>query len=283
MIYVGCSDKSLPPRLCENIPGWVNYTTLSHCWGSHSPLTTTAATLSARKMGIPLDTMPQTFRDAIRLTQYLEVEYLWIDSLCIVQDDDSDWTHEAERMGQIYGSSCLTIAAVSAQDATQGLFSDRNTSHEANIQSYPIFIRKAIDHLPFQKPLASSREVNKFPLLNRKWCFQECLLSQRIINYTADEMVWQCQSLDHCECGHLRTSTSTLRSRFTRVLKYQKPSFKYNPIWRDAVAPNIWTIWREITVQYSTRVLTRETDMLPAIAGVASEFAKAGAGRYVAG
>ena len=69
----------------------LRYATLSHLWGTHQPLTTSKASLNSRKQGIIMDALPQTYRDAIRVCRALEVRYLWLDSLCIVQDDESDW------------------------------------------------------------------------------------------------------------------------------------------------------------------------------------------------
>ncbi len=77
--------EQTPARLQQ-----LRYTTLSHCWGNTSHFTTTKATLQQRKQGIPMDALNKTFADAVRLTRKMEVQYLWIDSLCIVQDSPED-------------------------------------------------------------------------------------------------------------------------------------------------------------------------------------------------
>lgn len=78
---MGSEDKD--PRLVETLGEMGQYTTLSHCWGKAQPLTTTSATLEERLQGIPLTLLPQTFREAIHLTRKFQIQYLWIDSLCI--------------------------------------------------------------------------------------------------------------------------------------------------------------------------------------------------------
>ena len=77
-------------RLCESKSLCGNYITLSHCWGNESPFTTQHSSMESRKQGIKLDELPKTFQDAICITRELGVKYLWIDSLCICQDDKGD-------------------------------------------------------------------------------------------------------------------------------------------------------------------------------------------------
>jgi hypothetical protein len=97
------------------------YACLSHCWGQHRPVTTTKATLASFIAdGIAWADMPATFRDAITLAEKLGIFYIWIDSLCIVQDDLDDWTRESLSMAGIYANGCLTIAAASAASCSEG-------------------------------------------------------------------------------------------------------------------------------------------------------------------
>ncbi|KAK4442309.1 HET-domain-containing protein, partial [Podospora aff. communis PSN243] len=81
---------------------------------SKSPLTTTRATLEKHKRQLPAQRLPKTFQDAIELARKLRIRYIWIDSLCIVQDDAGDWASESKQMGMIYERRYLTIAATSS-------------------------------------------------------------------------------------------------------------------------------------------------------------------------
>ena len=91
------------------------YVTLSHRWSSYIP-TLTKENLAQRLEGIPQETLPGTFRDAIQVTRRLRCSYLWIGSLCIILDDPKDWAEESSRMGDIYLNGIFNIAATAAND-----------------------------------------------------------------------------------------------------------------------------------------------------------------------
>lgn len=105
----------------------VQYAALSYCWGAATPFVTTPSTLSSRMEGFHVSEMPLTLRDTVKVARGLQIRYLWIDALCILQgsrDDNearADWQHEAARMHLIYGNSCLCIVAAGASRADQGL------------------------------------------------------------------------------------------------------------------------------------------------------------------
>ena len=69
--------------------------------------------------------MTKTSQDAITLTRQLNIQYIWIDSLCVIQDDESDWPTEATKMAGIYANTELVISAASSSDGTGGLFNTR--------------------------------------------------------------------------------------------------------------------------------------------------------------
>jgi hypothetical protein len=96
------------------------YVALSHCWGKSHRITNTTKTIETLRSGIPLSALPLTFKDAVRFTKSLSIRFLWIDSLCIIQDDDVDWEHEASLMGSVYANAFLTIAASSSTDDASG-------------------------------------------------------------------------------------------------------------------------------------------------------------------
>jgi hypothetical protein len=103
------------------------YVTLSHCWGDRHIVTTTKESLPRRKDGIEVSLLPKTFVDAIMITRKLKFRYLWIDSLCIIQDDEADWELESKEMAKIYKNSALTISASAAPNGEYGCFSQTRT------------------------------------------------------------------------------------------------------------------------------------------------------------
>lgn len=105
-----------------------SYTTLSHCWGSIDLIKLTTTSLESFKESLPINQFPKTFTDAIEVNRRLKIRYIWIDSLCIIQEGDEmkDWSHEASLMQKVYSNSICNISAAGATDGTKGLFFERN-------------------------------------------------------------------------------------------------------------------------------------------------------------
>jgi hypothetical protein len=97
MINVGGVDGSRAICLVEASRLTTEYLALSHCWGKGVTLRTTIATLNSFCNSITFESLPKTFQDAIQVTRGLSFEFLWIDSLCIIQDDPKDWDVESAK------------------------------------------------------------------------------------------------------------------------------------------------------------------------------------------
>jgi hypothetical protein len=108
------------------MPKKIQYLTLSHCWGKHQLVRLLKSNVASFSQDVPYDLLPPTFRDAVRITRRLGFEYLWIDSLCIIQDSAEDWNHEARLMGKIYMNATCNIAASDAPDSSHGCLYPRN-------------------------------------------------------------------------------------------------------------------------------------------------------------
>ena len=100
----------------------VHYTTLSHCWGAVQPFRLFRSNLRELMDGISIDALPKTFQDAIYATWRFGIRYLWIDSLCIIQDSKEDWNVESSLMAKVYSGCVLNLAAASSKDCNGGLF-----------------------------------------------------------------------------------------------------------------------------------------------------------------
>lgn len=131
LIDVRTNSSNCELRLYSTSNGSIKepYMTLSHCWGKARFLKLTSLTHDRLQQGFALAELPPTFQDAIMVTRALGVNFLWIDALCIIQDSDVDWQHEATMMSQVYSNSICNISALDAQDSTAGLFFDRETSN----------------------------------------------------------------------------------------------------------------------------------------------------------
>ena len=143
------------------------YLTLSHCWGAKGqPITLLASNLEALKQGVELSALPKTFQNAVYVTRGLRYRYLWIDSLCIIQDDTRDWQQESMTMADVYRNSSCTIAASAASDSSKGMFYDRSTRNIAS----PVY--KFNDEKYIFLQMNDNNTLLSAPLNGRAWAFQ---------------------------------------------------------------------------------------------------------------
>lgn len=123
-IFLGSNNDTIALR--ENTQENEQYICLSHRWGVTSPLCTTSQSIASHKVGIPWKNLPKTFQDAIQFSRQLYVRHLWIDSLCIIQDDEGDWAEESAKMASIYSGAILTLAAAASSDSHGACFELQN-------------------------------------------------------------------------------------------------------------------------------------------------------------
>lgn len=181
-----------------------SYTALSHCWGKGVPLKLTRESEAILTQPFNITDLPPTFQDAVRFTSALGYSYIWIDSLCIIQDSPEDWAAQSILMSEIYAGAICTIAATDASDSQNGCFRDRSPlpeySFECVLMGSPdayAFIRTAGGEFPNIESLFST-SVENAPLNQRAWTFQERLLSGRVVHF--------CKSIVLFECHSMRTS-----------------------------------------------------------------------------
>jgi hypothetical protein len=148
--------------------------------GFMNALITTRKTLNSHLQAIPFSSTPKVFRDVISFLHKLGLRYLWIDSLCIVQDDLEDWASQASLMASIYTGSYLTIAATRCANPSQNIYSRsvqiKTASRPLDPLQYKISFRRRLMHLT-SPDHAAAKEI---PLLRRGWIYQERLLSPRV-------------------------------------------------------------------------------------------------------
>jgi hypothetical protein len=233
---------------------------------------------------IPVATLPKTFADAVLLTRKLGIKYIWIDSLCIIQGDPEDWVRESARMAEVYQNAVLTISADGAADGSQGLF---------QITTLPI----CEVSIPFQSPSGSglicARETTldgegdhvhiighkqNEPLRHRGWALQEWLLSNRIVHFTTDELLWECKALQFCQCQVTSQSSTEweeqMQGQWYRGLYYKKGKGDRGGGYLE---------WPQVVRDFTKRQLTIQTDTLPALSGLAAFNKSNAAEDYIAG
>ncbi|KAH8587868.1 heterokaryon incompatibility protein-domain-containing protein, partial [Bisporella sp. PMI_857] len=218
---------------------------LSYRWGEPPPPKALLSNIKSLEEGIPFDSLPKTFRDAVMVTRSINVRYIWIDSLCIVQDDPDELKREIAKMGNIYEGSTLTIGATHSENTTQGLFLPRQPVKSVQLPtvSADIFIGSASTSVYIRLPfMLSDCSPDSGHLAKRAWCFQEHLLSRRYVSFTMACLVWQCRTLGEDETG----LPESLRRIYSR---------------------RGWPEWALIVEQYSKRDMTTPDDKLNALAG----------------
>jgi hypothetical protein len=187
--------------LQENVQP-ARYACLSHCWGINVDVAkTTTNNLEDFMTNIPLAQLTTTLRDAITICRRLGIFYLWIDSLCIIQDSKHDWKDQASRMADIYENSFITIAATKSKNSTGGCFAKCDEKYLSKpVPGYQdIYVRQTPRSFPWSRGQVISS--TDWPLLNRAWIYQEMRLSRRILHFCANEVVWQCQTVQRSESG----------------------------------------------------------------------------------
>ncbi|KAH6629718.1 heterokaryon incompatibility protein-domain-containing protein [Boeremia exigua] len=167
-----------------------SYVTLSHCWGKANFKQLTSTTEFELRAGLTSQALPKTFQDAIYVCQQLGQQYLWIDSLCIRQDDPEDWDREAAKMHLVYANAVFNIAATGAANSSVGLSFQRNP-----LAHQPFCVHTGTgghDRWLFL-PDWSDHTILESPLNRRAWVSQERFLSNRIMHFTTAGLYWECR------------------------------------------------------------------------------------------
>jgi hypothetical protein len=263
------------------------YVCLSHCWGGHHPLKTTKENLSSHLHSIPPERIPKTYQDAAEFTRLMGIRYLWIDSLCIIQDSTEDWEQQSALMCSVYENCYVVIAATSAKDATEGFLKTKERGNfeirgetTANVPYqilglgvYPHPKNNYDAHHGPRWPLYQ-HEAQRWPLISRGWVFQERLLAPRVVHFTSDEILWECRECNVCQCGGFKVADREVwqnKTYFRRILEAGE---------NDGLVAG----WQALVENFSSLKLSRDTDKLPAISGLAKKMAQRRPGaRYLAG
>ncbi|KAJ8133056.1 hypothetical protein O1611_g567 [Lasiodiplodia mahajangana] len=239
--------------------GTAKYIALSHRWGpptQHRAFCTERKDVEGGKERIiKTSTLPKTFQDAVQITRGLGIPYLWIDSLCIIQDDKDDWGRESQLMEQVFSSAYCTLAATSASGFDDGFLKPRRDRQYVTMRGpgndAPLYyVCEPIDDF--------HRHVDQSELNSRGWVLQERALSRRTIYLTETQTYWECGKGVRCE---------TLTK-----MKNQKASFlgdsNFPRSAEDYVKGKKIKLIQSLYERYSTMALTFSGDRPIAIRGL---------------
>ena len=198
--------------------------------------------------GIPISALPLTLRQAVWVTHCLDISYICIDALCIIQDDRSDWTTEAAKMAAVYTMSALTIIAASSTSCHSGFFPTQLDAFSTQVQTSlpPTISLHATKHAPGRGGFHDYPSSD--PIGTRGWTYQEEYLSTRYLRFTAADVQWKCHAGATCLCSG------------------EPPHMWYTAEWA-------MFDWLFSVLNISRRHFTNETDKLPSLSGLATRFA----------
>jgi hypothetical protein len=266
------------------------YFTLSHCWGNLKPIQLTAETEASLRAGISISSLPKTFRDAIFITSNFSVPYLWVDSICIFQDDLKNWHREATAMCDVYSYALCNIAATGASDGSVGLFFERDLT-----ACCPFWVctNWRLQDIVTENPLYPARIYELFPsdqwtfdlewgpLNQRAWVMQERFLSTRVMHFSGSQLFWEC----------LENTSSEV---FPNAIPLSaQPDWYYDSQWLkriffqtqrdDQWQDRLYTSWQVYIKAYSYCGLSKESDKLVAINGVGQLLSKSTGDKLIGG
>lgn len=233
-------------------------------------------TLEQHYKEIPVDQLSKTFREAVIVCRKLEMRYLWIDSLCIIQNDGDDWAKESAYMGDIYRDATFSIMAAGADAGAIGCFVPRSRPRLEPVRVQYLDNQGLLEAVSIGLPRGSLHEgLENGPLQSRAWCLQERVLSRRTIHFCKKHIVWECEMSSIAEDGtHLDRAAGMEATQ----IKLQDNMGTGNHL-RHPLQGR----WRRIVQDYTHRNLTQVTDKLPAISGLAQKVHTETKDQYAAG
>jgi hypothetical protein len=271
VLKVGSTSKD-NIRLVEPSGIQAAYIALSHCWGGHQPIKTTSSSLAQMQVNIEWKDLSPVFQDAITVTRRLDIEWIWIDSLCIIQNSKSDWEIESAKMCDYYSNAYLTVSASSSKNGSIPFLRERSLQWQTERFPFPCTDGQKVEILARRHTGSSMAQVveDLSPLASRAWCWQENVLSTRVLHYTQSELIFECKTEVISEDG------ARPRGLYTMGLaqKLSSGGGKEN---------DPYGCWHDLIESYSIRELTFGSDKLPAVSGVAKQIQERTNSAYLAG
>lgn len=254
------------------------YLALSYCWGDGGPSNGRAirSNLTHLKKGFTLESLPATHQDFIRVAQLLKIRYVWIDSLCVLQDSEGDWRKEFEKIDLIYSHAWCTVSALEPNHARAGIFGDTAIGGTlASTDANRSVKDAATSRTPTGTNLSEWKERFRTAALNKRgWTVQERELSTRVVHFYREEMLWECRTAQATQLFP-QLQMKTFLGRYFRILDSSSIT--------GSGGRSIHASWRKMVEDYTTRSLRIPGDRLSALAGIVSMMQKSTKGEYIAG
>lgn len=238
--------------------------------------TLTKSSLESIKTMIPVSELSRTLQDAMTVVRKLGIQYLWVDTLCIVQDSITDWQGESTRIGDVYKNSTCTIAASAASNGDVGCFFKRDPRliEPCKIQNPSL---QGLEELYCMDPNTWKAEIEDAALNHRGWVLQELLLSPRTLHFGRNQIFYKCREIEACE-AFPKGLPKIIRNGSVEMISSILTPLKHNHWEGDSMFA-----WDQIVEYYSNRQLTNGEDKLVAVSGLAKEMRLILEDEYLAG
>ncbi|KAF5987950.1 hypothetical protein FBULB1_1700 [Fusarium bulbicola] len=266
------------------------YVALSYRWGNDLPLRLTQDTMGDFIKGLPISKLPETLQDAVRISRNLGFQFIWIDALCIVQDDENDWVEQSALMADVYRYSSLNLCAADAAGCGSGMV-EMAAPHLMEIatstaQSKDTDSTETV--VLVGGPISTAIiDWDRCGLLSRGWVFQEGLCSPRGLYVSRRHgLWWDCGTMiDMIDARESITTSDTDHAFNPRTERRSFLSLEKLPGYYSKSVPvkNFSFTWYDWVKLYTSKNLTRKTDRLPAVAGMASYVASLSEMKYKVG
>jgi Heterokaryon incompatibility protein (HET) len=275
LVQVDSTDLDICLVLSTDLQPDTQYLTLSHCWGKKVFTTLTRDRLPGFLTRIPVEGLSKTFREAMLVTRRLSFNYIWIDSLCIIQDDLSDWQRESVAMRTVYANASMSIAAADAPDGDTGCFFPREPG---KVHGWKVKLREEEGKTPTKGSLYCFPDqyllklFDKSILQTRAWVFQERLLAPRLLHLGAAEIAWECRSL----CASETFPSGIING----IMTIPGVGVHWS---KGGDVGNLVNEWAPIINHYSAGKVTFQRDKLIALSGISRLFSARYNTQYLAG
>lgn len=264
------SDSSIYLVETTDLAQKPQYITLSHCWGRNPVLSLSTESIAYFKNGCTVGNLPRTYQHTVEVARYFGIEYLWIDSLCIIQDSHKDWERECIRMRDVYQNAFCNIAATGSRDSHTGLFFERDPSliPVGKIRAlWDGSLPQGDFYLYPQKIWATG--VSSAPLNRRAWVVQERLLARRVLHFGSRSLFFECCEHEACETFPRGLPPAPHRGSMNQFKRIYTIKNGFTNGLRDLEA---YRRWNAVVSAFMNSELTNPSDKAISIAGIAEEF-----------
>ncbi|KAI1170501.1 heterokaryon incompatibility protein-domain-containing protein [Nemania sp. FL0916] len=314
---IDVGDGSRDPFLFESKGAHHDYCALSYCWGTSSNAhQTTTKNLQEYYAAISPHKLPPTLLDAIHAARVIGFKYIWIDALCIIQDDNDDWSHEAIKMTQVYANATLTITTTVGGSSHDGLFRPHPDGF-FNPQQLHLRLPKRDrlrEQLPYRDSIFpndnSKRSLSYLavypganfpwvgfqyigaeggPVEERAWTLQEHIFSKRVLYYSNGAILWECMEISVSEhdpdgvgSGIQHPDRWQIKEYFHSHLGSQAKGLTSSTNGTPCPQKDFSTYCR-LLATYANRLITKPSDRITAMLGLGQVIQKVSGDEFIGG